>query len=258
VAVLGYSRYYAELDAETARLADVVRTTDQALAVPTCPEWSLADLAVHVGQGNRWAASMVERRVSRWLPRQETDDPEPPRGGDRLADWLLASARRVGTAVREAGPDAAVWTWAEEQTAGFWLRRLTHEAVIHRLDADLAVGRPAALSTEVAADGVSDLLACIATLSSEDAADPVFAGLRGDGQTLHFHATDDGLGSAGEWFVRRNPSGVRWEHGHRKGDVAVRGPALDLLLVLNRRATAGVSVLGDGQLFAHWLANSAW
>jgi hypothetical protein len=86
----------------------------------------------------------------------------------------------------------------------------------------------------------------------------VFADLRGDGQTLHLHATDGGLGADGEWFVRRTPSGVVWEHGHRKADVAVRGPALQLLLVLNRRGTGGVSVLGDERLFTHWLEHSVF
>jgi hypothetical protein len=41
---------------------------------------------------------------------------------------------------------------------------------------------------------------------------PALAELRGNGQTLHFHATDPGLGVAGEWLVRRTPSGVEWEH----------------------------------------------
>jgi hypothetical protein len=39
----------------------------------------------------------------------------------------------------------------------------------------------------------------------------------------------------------------------------VRGPGRQLLLLLNRRLpadTAGVEILGNQDLFAHWLANS--
>ena len=56
--------------------------------------------------------------------------------------------------------------------------------------------------------------------------------LRGDGQSLHFHATDPGLSGTGEWLVTRAPSGITVARGHGKADVAVRGPAASLLLVL--------------------------
>lgn len=258
MAWLPYHRYFAELDAEAARLADVVRRTDPKHRVPTCPEWTFTQLTGHVGMGLRWAAVIVEQRATRWLPQERIDDRDPPDGADAQADWLLAGARRLGAAVRECGPSTRVWTWSREQSAGFWLRKLSHETVIHRMDAELAVGLPVSLAPDVAADGVSDLLLTIETLAAGDD-EEMFTGLRGDGQTLHLHATDDGLGDAGEWFVRRTPSGVEWEHGHRKADVAVRGPALDLLLVLNRRSEPQRGeVLGDAALFEHWLRNSAF
>lgn len=265
---LEYERYHAELATETGRLAEVVRTTEPAHAVPTCPEWTLAQLAEHVGRGHRWAAAIVERRATEPLPQDRTggDPPPPDRGQDELAAWLVTGAVRLSTAAHDAGPAATVWTWAPEQTVGFWLRRITHDTVIHRLDAELAIGATPELAigatpelaSDLAADGVSDLLSCIATLSKAGHPDPVFADLRGTGQTLHLHATDAGLGAAGEWFIERTPGGVRWEHGHRKGDVAARGRAADLLLVLNRRATSGVDVVGDEDIFAHWLRHSAF
>ena len=90
-----------------------------------------------------------------------------------------------------------------------------------------------------------------------DGYESVFLGLRGNGQTLHFHATDDALGDAGEWRVTRPAGGVIWQHAHGQSDVAVRGPAADLLLVLNRRwSPTRLEVLGDAALFEHWLENS--
>src|SRR6266704_1798496 len=75
--------------------------------------------------------------------------------------------------------------------------------------------------------------------------------LCGDGQSLHFHATDPGLSGAGEWLVTRTPSGVTVVRGHGKADVALRGPAASLLLVLTRRlppSAPGIEVLGEQAL----------
>ena len=93
----------------------------------------------------------------------------------------------------------------------------------------------------------------VGTLSSAEYETP-FRSLRGDGETLHFHATDV---DSGEWLATRTPEGVTWEDGHAKADVAVRGPAADLLLVLNRRwSPARVEVLGDAALLDHWIEHS--
>jgi hypothetical protein len=204
---LDHDRYHAELRAETARFAEAVHDADPAAPVPTCPAWTLAQLTAHVGFGHRWAAVIVERRAATPVPHGQVDDLRVPAGAEDRSSWLLAGAGRLSRAVRAAGPQAGVWTWADDQTAGFWLRRITHDTLVHRLDAELAVGR----------------------------------------------------GDAGEWLARRTPSGVAWRHGHARGDAALRGPALDLLLVLSRRAAldgSQVEASGDQQLLAHWLEHS--
>jgi uncharacterized protein (TIGR03083 family) len=251
-------RYEAELQAETAKFAAAVYDADPAHPVPTCPAWTLAQLTAHVGFGHRWAAVIVERRATEPVPHDQADDLQVPEDAEERSRWLLDGARRLADAVRDAGPRTAVWTWADDQTAGFWLRRITHDTLVHRLDAELAVGRKVALAPEMAADSVSDLLDMFSILPRIDDF-PALAQLRGSGQTLHFHATDEGLGRNGEWLVRRTPSGVAWEHRHASGDVTLRGPALDLLLVLSRRAPLASSraeVIGDAHLLAHWLEHS--
>lgn len=258
MARLAFDRFYAELEAETEKLAAAVSAADPSSSVATCPEWTLEQLVRHVGTGHRWAAGMVERRVSAPEP---MDQSEVPEGTGPRSAWLLAGARRLAAAVRECGPDAAVWTWAAEQTAGFWLRKMVHDGLIHRFDAELAVGQGGSVAADLAADGVTDLLVSIATLSPPDSADPIFAKLCGRGQTLHFHATDPGLGAAGEWLIRRTPAGVTWGHRHGAANVTVSGPARQLLLLLNRRiplGEAGVDVVGNAKLFEHWLEHSAF
>ena len=53
-----------------------------------------------------------------------------------------------------------------------------------------------------------------------------------DGNTMHLHATDPGLGEAGEWTIGVADGGIAWSHEHGKGTVALRGDATELLLAI--------------------------
>ena len=68
--------------------------------------------------------------------------------------------------------------------------------------------------------------------------------------TIHLHATD----TDGEWLVRLGPDGITFDHGHAKGDVALRGPAEDLLLWVWNRAPVDdrFEVFGDPALLETW------
>jgi hypothetical protein len=79
------------------------------------------------------------------------------------------------------------------------------------------------------------------------------------GKTLHLHATDDDLGSAGEWTITGTDDGIAWSHEHGKGDAALRGSAKDLLLAVVRRQTAtegGLEVFGDTAIWDGWLGRT--
>jgi MDMPI C-terminal domain len=126
------------------------------------------------------------------------------------------------------------------------------------VDAELTAGLAVSIPSYLAADCISDLLETFTVLPTIDDF-PRLAELCRDGATLHFHATDQGLGAEGEWLVRRGESGLQWEHGHDHADVAVRGPAAELLQVLTHRAAPDrVEVLGDDKLFARWLENAVF
>jgi hypothetical protein len=152
-----------------------------------------------------------------------------------------------------------VWTWQQDKTAGFWLRKMLHDEVVHRFDAELTGGRPGDVDVEIAVDGVSDWLESVATLSRPGASDPMFVGLVGAGESLQLRMTDAGPDATEGWHVTRSPAGVAWRRGDAPADALVRAPARELLLVLNRRIDPGhdgVEITGDRALFAHWLANS--
>jgi len=255
---LGYDRYDSEFEAVTAQLAAAAGACAPDDPVPSCPEWTVRDVLTHVGTGHRWVADIIERRVQDPVRQIPAPAPEQP---EQWPDYLLDGARRLRAAVRDAGPDQPVWTWQADNTAGFWLRRMLHDELVHRFDVELAAGRIGDVAPDLAADGVTDLLECIATLSQ-----PMFrnqggfGALAGDGQALRFEATDPGLDRSG-WFVERTAAGVQWRHGDDPAGVTVRAPARELLLVLNRRLDpekAGVEVSGDGTLLTHWLANGTF
>lgn len=244
--VLPHDRYLAALETEARAFAEVVRDADLRRTVPTCPDWDLGELTAHLGGAYHWVAALVRAGAPEGPPGR------PPDGSDPL-EWLLAGAVEAVAALRTAGPDAQVWAFVGEHRAGFWARRMVHETAVHRYDAALTAEIQYILDPAIAADGISEGLTL---LTSPEAAvgKPELVGLRGTGEVLHLHATDDGLGEAGEWIIERTPDGPVWTPGHRKGDVAVRGPAADLLLVLYRRRPAEtVEVLGDRALLDHWL-----
>ncbi|MDN5916781.1 MAG: maleylpyruvate isomerase family mycothiol-dependent enzyme [Pseudonocardia sp.] len=245
----------AHLTAENDRLASALAAAEPSTPVPTCPGWDLRSVLKHVGRGDRWAAQMVAGRATEVLPPRDVVGGRPPEGGaDAEADWLRGGVRELFEAVESVGADTPIWTFTGPKPAAWWIRRRLHESTVHRADVTLALGRTFDLAPDLAADGVSEWLDLVAARpASEDG--PLAAGA-----TLHLHATDDALGAAGEWLLHGEAaddgSAVAWEHGHGKGDAAVRGTASDLLLAVSRRIPADdarLQVLGAAAVWTRWL-----
>jgi uncharacterized protein (TIGR03083 family) len=232
-------------------LDELTRDADPDTPVPTCPGWTLRQLLRHVGRGDRWAAQIVRERRDSGLDPRQVEAGKPPDDAEGAREWLRGSPRALVSAI-ETDPDAPVWTFVGPRPALWWLRRRLHESAVHRADAAIALGLPYDLAPALAADGVSEWLGLLAAgMAPEPALPP--------DTTVHLHATDDGLGTDGEWMLRGGPDGLDWEHGHGKGDVAVRGRAVDLLLCVLRRgvpAERDVQVLGDEGLWDGWLART--
>lgn len=258
MAPLDDDRYLDALVAQADRLAAVLPGANLQQQVPTCPDWTLHQLAEHVGQAHRWAAALVAEQITTPINPHDLVKASAPRDGAALAGWLRDGAAELARAVRATGPRTRVWSWSEDQSAGFWARRMSNETAVHLADAELTLGREFTLEPELAADAISEWLQLLCSAPARRAR-PELAELCGDGELLHLHATDDGLGAAGEWIIRRTPSGPTWEHGHSKGDVAVRGPVVALMLVLFRRIPPdhdSVQVLGEPAVLHHWLAHT--
>ncbi|GAB2915661.1 maleylpyruvate isomerase family mycothiol-dependent enzyme [Rhodococcus aerolatus] len=242
---------------ETALLLDSADDAGWDAPVPSCPGWTVTDLVVHLGGGQRRVAELVRRGSPTPVDPDEVADTDPDRDPTALRAWLTAGAAELHQVLAEAGEDRPVWSFGTDATAMFWARRMAHEAVVHRMDAQLAAGGPVAVTCstpELHADGISEALELqTGARSPEETA--------GVGQSLHVHATDTSLGEDGEWLLRRTPDGATLSHGHEKADVALRGPVHLLQAVLARRVGADddrVEVLGDRQVLDDWLEISAF
>ena len=221
-------RYATELDAEAALLAAAVARQAPEAEVPSCPGWTVRDLVTHVGTGHRLASGFIEQRRTTPLPYELIPAPDDPA---EWTAWLTGGARRLNDAVEAHGFGGAVWTWQpKHQTAGFWLRRMLHDLIVHRFDADPSGD----LAPDLAADGVDDLMLVFVTVMK----------LTGDGESLQFAATD----TAGRWHVTLTPGGLRWEEAEKEADVTCAGPVRDVLLALNRRR-GFAAVDGDVALY---------
>jgi uncharacterized protein (TIGR03083 family) len=256
--ILDDDRYLDTLSGQSALFADALVGADLQQWVPTCPDWTLRQLTEHLGRAHRWSTEIIARRLTSQPDPGELDVIAAPEDPAKLGGWLNEGAGGLVNAIRMAGSDTPVWTWTGEQSVGFWARRMAHETAVHRADVELTLGREFSLDADLAADAISEWLDLL-SLPQAIEYRPELAELRGEGQILHLHSTDPGLGQAGEWIVRRMPSGPVWEHGHTKGAVAVRGPVTALLLVLMRRVPvdeAAIEVLGDASVFDHWLEHT--
>jgi uncharacterized protein (TIGR03083 family) len=245
--------YYAEIDASTAGLAALIDYADPDLPVPTCPGWTLARLAEHVGQVRRRAARIVATRSAEPVDLGAIAESHIPSDANVRCQWLTDGAASLIDALRSAG-EAGVWMLGSIQPAGTWARRVANETMVHCADGALAAGEEVSLPAELAADAIDEWLT---VLSGQifGRPDPRAAALP-LGSSLHVHVIDADLGAGGEWLVSHDDAGIRVTAGYGEAEVSLSGPAGEVLLVLlgrRRAAEAVVRVVGDAGLLDGWL-----
>ncbi|MFF0286147.1 maleylpyruvate isomerase family mycothiol-dependent enzyme [Streptomyces sp. NPDC005262] len=250
--LLAHDHYCEEILRQTDGLRTVISGADLGAKVPTCPEWTLRDLAVHVGGAHRWVDEIIRTRATEAVPDEQVPQFTPDRDDPATLDaWLADGAAKTVAALREAGAGLPVWAWAWDRSTGFWARRMAHETVVHRADAAVTVNADYEVAPELAADTIDEWLEIVAFAQSEGDREAVE--LRGAGRSLHLHATDM---PGAEWLIEFGDDGFTWRRAHEKATVAVRGPLTDLMLVFNRRQgvdSGRVEVLGERELLDFWL-----
>ncbi|MFI6446755.1 maleylpyruvate isomerase family mycothiol-dependent enzyme [Kitasatospora sp. NPDC050543] len=211
--------------------------------VPSCPEWTVADLLWHTGEVQRFWTRIANGELS---GPEAYVEPERPADGE-LAGWFAEGAELCAATLEGLDPALPRWSWSDRQDAGFIQRRMAHETAVHAWDALLAAGREEPIERALAVDGVDEFLAHFRS------ATPPPADLAEGG--LHLHATDGAAHGDGEWLIRAVDGAWRVRREHGRGAVAVRGSASDLLLLLwGRRPVERLEVIGDGDALKAYLA----
>ncbi|MHA7957044.1 maleylpyruvate isomerase family mycothiol-dependent enzyme [Streptomyces sp. L500] len=257
------AQHGAAVVAETARFVATVKAADLSTPVPSCPGWTLADLTRHTGHVHRWFTELLRRRVQQPPTSREVDLrlPEHP---DGYPDWLTDGAAQAAEVFAATDLDAPMWAWGLDQHARFWARRMLFETLVHRADAERALGLSPRIDRELAVDGIDEFLT---NLPFASLFAPRTAELRAPDRTVRFCCTDgDGDGS-GDWLIRLRPDGFglvpagTGTTGPDTADATVRGTAADLLLLLYGRLdreSDAFRLEGDRELLAHWFAHSAF
>jgi uncharacterized protein (TIGR03083 family) len=208
---------------------------DLGAEVPSCPGWTAAELVWHLTEAHYFWRSIAEGALQDY--KQVDDIPRPP--DHELVDMYRSNLALTVDVLRRTDRETSVWTWSPEKNVAWIRRRMAHETAVHRWDAQTAMGHPADIEKELAVDGIDEYLEFFVDLSQPE--DPPET-------SLHLHATD----IEGEWFVELRDGRMTARRAHEKGEVAVRGKASDLLLLLwGRIPEARVDVHGDrADLFA--------
>jgi uncharacterized protein (TIGR03083 family) len=152
---LDHHGFLRHLRTESARFLDALRDCDAETQVPSCPDWQADDLLWHLGEVQWFWGAVVEERL------QSVDDLEGPDRPDSRAGLMAffeEASGRLYDALGSADPAEPVYMWAADKTVGYIGRRQAHEALIHRLDAELTAGDVTPLDTELASDGVDEVL----------------------------------------------------------------------------------------------------
>jgi uncharacterized protein (TIGR03083 family) len=235
------------LEAQARGLADLLAGADLAAPVPTCPGWTVHDVADHVGTLYRWSAAHVATgapaRVSpATLALGSRNEHDPA--------WFAEGIAPMLATFRGCDPDRRAWGWGAERRARFWPRRMLHETVVHRADAAFAIGREPAVEPAIAADGIDELLV---NLPHAAYFAPALDELRGDDERITLRATDTPV----TWSIRLLAQGYAWDWSDGDADVTVTAAAADLLLLLyNRRRADDIQRFeqtGDAELLARLL-----
>ena len=231
--------YLDALTADSETFLATAATLDPDNPVAVCPGWSVTDLVAHTGFVWGFATANVSAAGDKTGPA----NPKPPEDPSKLIEWGASVRATMLEVLAEADPSADAWSFApNNQTAGFWQRRMCHETMVHRWDVQSVALDIDPLFPVRAADGIDEYLH-VGLQFSSGRPNRVYPT-----QSLHLHCTD----THGEWTVVADAdNNLTVTHEHAKGDAAVRGEAEELLLWLWGRSNE-VEIFGDDDVAMTW------
>lgn len=244
------------------RLLAITADAELTAAVPACPDWDLAALLGHLGGLWYFQGANVRRRATDPPPPTLTR-PAPPADRDQVRRWAADGFEYLFAALSGLPDGSPAWNWGRQPpVVRFWQRRMAHEALVHRRDAEQAVHASITGYGPLASDAVDELLAVFVPRALHRRP------YEGPAGTVLVEASDSGAAwaveVAGGSEVAVHPLGA----GAGAGDIAdagdagdagdpaatrLRGTAEQLLLALWGREPLDPLLVGGDRQLAHAL-----
>ncbi len=149
--------FLGSIGRESSRFTECLTRASPTAPVPSCPGWTAADLLWHLAEVQLFWGAIVRDRLDN-PDAAEAAKPPRPAAYEALQELARRATTELLDTLASTPAPTRLWTWAPDHTAGFVLRRQAHEALIHRLDAELTVGEVTSFDPALAADGVDEAL----------------------------------------------------------------------------------------------------
>ena len=153
--------YLAHLARDSARFMEVLARTSPEARVPTCPDWDADDLLWHLAEVQWFWGAIASRGLTKFEDIEALDSgghPGRPREREDLLAFFDRASADLQHSLNAVSPNTPAWTWSDDQSVGFIIRRQAHEALIHRLDAELTAGDRTPMDVDLSTDGVDEAL----------------------------------------------------------------------------------------------------
>src|SRR3954454_17718047 len=216
--------YPGIIENESARIVAAL-AANRTGRVPWSDRWTVGSCAKHVGRTHHAVTLIVRDRpeasfgVVATLSVPDTSDPG-------LGAWVAEGTSTMVDQLRRTDGQAVCWSWHPAHArASFCRRRMAHETLVHRWDAETGAGVDVqAMRPEVAADAFDEYLDIFATMTRGLSNSPA-------GPTIGFDATDSG----DRWFLSLPAPGQTIvqtivQRDPLECDITLRGSAEALLL----------------------------
>ncbi|WP_298212091.1 maleylpyruvate isomerase N-terminal domain-containing protein [Ferrimicrobium sp.] len=216
-----------------------VRELPGANPIPTCPGWTVDDLANHLAI----VLTRMQVRIETNADSEPNTMPSESPTGVPASEWLADAYLDLRRTLLAHDVDDPAWNWTgENQRVGWNLRRLTHELAIHLVDLDaasLAPTTPEALGIDslLAAEGLDELFTVFLPARVGSLSRPI-----DQPRLLAFIPTDRG---GKTWYIQLERQGFHASELEGSPDATIRGTSIALYLFDWNRPADGLSISGN-------------
>ena len=227
--------YLAHLRRDAERIMEIAPRGLDA-AVPCCPGWTVEEALVHTG--SVYSHKVACMRLPEG-PQSKGDWDHGPAEGRDPVEWFRERFDELVSELTTRGPDAPSATWYDDdQTVGFWFRRMAQETAVHRVDVEGGMDVVTPVADDLAVDGIDEVLDWFLRYQNED------VGPDGPGRGTVAVRTGDHI-----WRTTLTADEAQLAREPGPAQAVVSGEPSELLLWLwGRRPDSAVTREGDQEL----------